>query len=452
MAARRPAKALPTTLTAVDLASRIARGEVSARDSTEAALARIAERDGEIGAWALVDGELARTRADALDAHRGAGRPLGPLHGVPLGIKDIIDTADMATESGTVLDAGRQPRADAVVVARLRAAGAVILGKTVTTELASYTPGKTRNPHNPAHTPGGSSSGSAAAVADAMVPAALGTQTNGSVIRPAAFCGVVGFKPTFGLVARTGVLSQSPSLDTVGVLTRDLGDAALIADVIAGHDRADPATSPSAAPRLRELAASPPPVTPALAFIRSPAWERAEADTVDAFDELVDELAGVTAFDLPAPFADALKWHRTVMLAELGHCYRRYAEHGRDRLSQRLSGMIDEGQAIRASDYLLARDWQALLAATLDEVFTQFDAIITPAAPGPAPLGLDTTGDPSFCSIWQLCGAPAVSLPLLTASNGLPMGVQIVGRRGYDGRLLRTAAWIAARLAPESAT
>ena len=436
----------PTSLTATQLREGIGRGLNSALDAAEAAIARIEEREPEVGAWAFFDPELARARARDLDALRASGRPTGPLHGVPVALKDIIDTNDMPTECGTVLEAGRRPRADAVITGRLRAAGALILGKTVTTELATYAPGRTRNPHNRAHTPGGSSSGSAAAVADTMVPIAIGTQTNGSVIRPAAFCGVVGFKPSFGLVPRTGILIQSPSLDTVGVFARDIADAALVGDVIAGCDRGDRASAGATAPGLAALAASRPPVTPALAFVKSPVWERADAETGEAFAELAEELGGIDETALPEPFGEALKWHRAIMLSEMAHHYRRYAERGRDRLSPLLADMIDEGRAIAAHDYLLARDWQRLLAAALDAFFDSFDAIITPAAPGPAPEGLGSTGDPAFCTIWQLCGAPSVTLPLLTAGNGLPMGVQVVGRRGLDGRLLRTASWIAARL------
>ena len=229
-------------MSASDLAAGIALGRHTSEQAAEACLARIAEVDPQVEAWAFLDPEFARQQARAADKYRGTGRPLGPLHGVPVGVKDIIDTRAMPTENGTLLDAGRRPGRDAVAVSRLQAAGTIVLGKTVTTELAYFAPSRTRNPHDPARTPGGSSSGSAAAVASGMVPLAIGTQTNGSVIRPAAFCGVVGYKPTFGLIARTGILAQSWPLDTVGVFARSVADAALLAECLIGHDAGDTAT------------------------------------------------------------------------------------------------------------------------------------------------------------------------------------------------------------------
>ena len=240
-------------LSAADAARAIRDGALSAEELVEACLARIAEADPAIEAWTYLDPEHARTQARARDADRREGRAIGPLHGLPIGIKDIFDTADMPTEDGTVLHAGRTPAHDAAAVAMLRAAGAVILGKTVTTECATYTPGKTRNPHNPEHTPGGSSSGSAAAVAAGMVPLALGSQTNGSVIRPAAFCGVYGFKPTHGLIPRSGVLKLSRTLDHVGVFARSIEDVALICEALVGYDPADPDTRPRARPPLQQV-------------------------------------------------------------------------------------------------------------------------------------------------------------------------------------------------------
>ncbi|MEZ5858693.1 MAG: amidase [Geminicoccaceae bacterium] len=257
-------------LGAIELRDRLARGEFKAVDLAQAALNRIAVLEPELRAWAWLDGEHVLAQARALDAHRATGRPIGPLHGLPVGVKDIIDTARIPTENGCPVDRGRVPVLDAFVVTRLKAAGAVLMGKTVTTELAYLHPGPTRNPTNPAHTPGGSSSGSAAAVAAGMVPLAIGTQTGGSVIRPAAYCGITGFKPSFGAIPRTGILSQSPSLDTVGVFARSVEDAALLAELLFGHDPADSATLPAPPPRLLSTALASPPVTPMLAFVRPP--------------------------------------------------------------------------------------------------------------------------------------------------------------------------------------
>jgi Asp-tRNA(Asn)/Glu-tRNA(Gln) amidotransferase A subunit family amidase len=243
-------------MTALDARERMLAGEFKASDLTEALLKRIAEKEPEIGAFAFLDEALVRQRAKAVDDHRGTGRAVGALHGLAVGVKDIIDTADMPTENGTPIDAGRRPGKDATIVQRLRAAGAVVIGKTVTTELAFFGPGRTRNPRNLAHTPGGSSSGSAAAVAAGMIPLAIGTQTNGSVIRPASFCGVVGFKPSHGLIPRTGILHHHPALDTVGVFARTVADAALLADAIAGYDPIDADTRIMPPPKLLDTALS----------------------------------------------------------------------------------------------------------------------------------------------------------------------------------------------------
>lgn len=441
-----PARTDLVSLAALDLRSEMERGAVSAEEVTQAHLDRISAREDDVRAWAHIDPDHALQTARRLDAYRATGAPLGPLHGVPVGVKDIVDTADYPTENGTVLDAGRKPASDAVVVTRLRSAGAVVLGKTVTTELAVFHPGKTRNPHNLHHTPGGSSSGSAAAVADRMAPLALGTQTNGSMIRPAAFCGVVGFKPSMGTIPRGGVLSLSRSLDQIGVFGRSVADAALTADVLVGADASDPATRGTIRGGLRAVAESDPPLPPQFAFVRSPVWHLAEQETVAGFEELVNFLgAQVDEVELPEPFSHAHDWHRAVMFAEVAKNCDRYYERGRDRLSDVLRGIIEDGQKVLARDYLVAKDWAGVLTAGLDAVFSRFDAILTPAAVGPAPQGLDSTGDPSFCTIWTFLGLPAVSLPLLSSQADLPMGVQLVGAPGNDARLLRTARWLEAR-------
>jgi Asp-tRNA(Asn)/Glu-tRNA(Gln) amidotransferase A subunit family amidase len=342
-----------------------------------------------------------------------------------------------------VLHAGRRPRQDATLVSLLRAAGAIILGKTVTTELAVYAPNKTRNPHDPEHTPGGSSSGSAAAVADGMVPLAIGTQTNGSVIRPASFCGVYGFKPSHGLISRTGVLAQSPPLDTVGVMAADLEGLALLAEPLMAFDAKDPASQPRARPQLREVLRAPPPVPPRLAFVRSPVWDQVAEDTKAGFAELVEALGErVEEMALSASFDDAIEIHRTIMEADLAKSFAREYETGSDKLSSRLREMIERGQEVRAVDYNRAVARTATLDAVLAEFFASYDAILTPAAPGEAPRGLGSTGSPVFCTIWTLCGVPAVTLPLLTGASGMPIGVQLVGEKGDDARLLRTASWL----------
>lgn len=430
-------------LDAVELRDRLAGGALRAVELAKACLAEIERREPEVGAWAWLDGDHVLQQAKALDDFRATGRPIGPLHGLPVGLKDVIDTAKIPTENGTPLDAGRRPTEDAYVVKRLKQAGAVIMGKTVTTELMLRHPGKTRNPHNLAHTPGGSSSGSAAAVACGMVPLAIGTQTLGSVIRPASYCGVVGFKPTFGAVPRTGVLSQAPSLDTLGVFAGSAAAAALVAEALYGHDKGDPATSMEPGPRLYEIATSRVPVKPAFALVRQPAWNTADPEMQEGLAELAEALGGqCDEVSLPQHFDEATKLCELVQMTELAKHFQHYARRGRDQLSPVMQKTIDDGSRVLAYDYLVARDWPKLLNDALEAIFDRYDAILTPASPGPAPEGLEWTGSADFNSIWTFCGLPTVSLPLLRAESGLPMGVQLVARRNEDARLLRTARWL----------
>lgn len=433
----------PVTTSAVELRDRLASGALSSEALVKACLNRIAAREDAVQAWAWLDGDYALEQARRLDASRAAGRPIGPLHGLPVGIKDIIDTVRIPTQNGCALDKGRVPASDSYVVERLKAAGAVILGKTVTTELAYIHPGKTMNPHNPAHTPGGSSSGSAAAVADGMVPLAVGTQTGGSVIRPASFCGVTGFKPSFGAIPRRGVLMQSPTLDTLGVFAADTEGAAMLAEVLFGHDPADSATTLAPFPRLLNTAQGKPPLPPVFAFVKPPGWDQADAETHAAFAELVEAL-DEQAFEvsLPALFDEAAEIRARINFAEMARCYHRYERDGFDMLGEATQKALQDGSATLARDYIAALDWRGVLNAGLSEIFERCDAILCPAAPGTAPEGLAYTGDAIFNGLWTLCGTPAITLPLLTAENGLPMGVQLVGPVGNDARLLRSARWL----------
>ncbi len=438
----------PADLTAAAAAKRIREGTLTSAELVEACLERIRGIEEKVQAWQFLDEDLARTQARAADELRRSGKPYGPLCGVPVGIKDIYDTSDMPTENGNRVQKGRTPRRDAAAVAMLRAAGAVIMGKTVTTECAYYHPGKTRNPHNPDHTPGGSSSGSAAAVAAGMVPVAIGSQTNGSVIRPAAFCGVYGFKPTHGLIPRTGILTLSRTLDHVGFFSRDIQDLALLAEVLVGWDDGDPDTSPRGRFDYRTLAEEEPPVEPMFAFIKTPHWERADADMKEAFAELRETLGDrVEEVDLFPSATDAWDWHKTIMETEMTANLRALWEKGEKKLSEKLRSLLERGRETKAQDYLRALRTVGPLNDLFDDLFEQrYDAVLTPAAPGTAPKGIKATGDPSFCSLWTLTGMPAVTLPLMSGENGLPLGVQLVGRRNFDARLLRTARWLQRRV------
>src|SRR5438067_3918017 len=359
-------------LTASEAARRIARGALSAEELVGACLERIRRVEPTVQAWQFLDEEHALAQARAADEQRRSGEPVGALCGIPVGVKDIMDTADMPTENGTVLHRGRTPRSDAAAVERLRAAGAVILGKTVTTECAYFNPGKTRNPHNPEHTPGGSSSGSAAAVAAQMVPLALGSQTAGSVIRPAAFCGVYGFKPTHGLIPRTGVLQLSRTLDHVGLFARSIEDLALLGERLVGHDEDDPDTRPRARPPLQAVAAEEPPIAPMLAFIKTPHWERADADTKEAYAELVESLGDrVEEVELFPSASEAWDWQRTIMEAEMAANLEPLWLAGKDKLSERLRGLMERGRETRATDYQRVQRGLPALRKSIEELIME---------------------------------------------------------------------------------
>jgi Asp-tRNA(Asn)/Glu-tRNA(Gln) amidotransferase A subunit family amidase len=434
----------PAALTASEAARQIREGLLTSEELVQSCLEQIRALEPKVQAWQFLDEDHALAQARALDERKRSGEPLGPLHGVPVGVKDVIDTADMPTENGTVLHKGRTPRDDAGVVTQLRAAGAVILGKTVSTECAYFNPGKTRNPHNPEHTPGGSSSGSAAAVAAAMVPLALGSQTAGSVIRPAAFCGVYGFKPTHGLIPRHGILQLSRTLDHVGLFSRSLDDLALLLEQLQGYDERDPDTRPRARIDYQKLSSEEPPLEPMFAFIKTPHWERADADLKDAYAELQEALGDrIEEVELFPSAAEGWDWQRTIMETEMASNLEPLWLAGKDKLSDRLRGLMERGRETRVVDYQRILRRVGPTVESFDELFRErYDAILTPPALGTAPKGLGATGDPAFCVLWTLLGMPALTLPLMQGQNGLPLGVQLVGRRNYDARLLRTARWL----------
>ncbi|MEO0820821.1 MAG: amidase [Pseudomonadota bacterium] len=439
------AKPNPADLGARAAIRAMAAGELQASDLVAACLERIG--DDPLRAWVHVDRDGALRAAAALDAHRRRGLPLGPLHGLPVGVKDIIDVAGMPGENGSPVDAGRVPRADATVVRRLRGAGAIVLGKTVTTELAGAPPSHTVNPHDATRTPGGSSAGSAVAVAAGHVPLALGTQTNGSVIRPASFCGTVGYKPSFGAIPRTGVLGVSTSLDHIGLFARETLDATLL-EHLAGPDGEDDRALPHGLP-LAATAAGAPPLPPVLGFFEGPTWSAAEPYVAEAFSELTAAIPGtVHHLATPSALAEIAALIRIVMVAEGTHLLGHYVARGGERTDPHYHRMVADAATLPATEYLRARALQPRLAAAMGEIFEEVDALLTPAAAGEAP-GPETTGNPAFCSLWSFTGLPAITLPLLTGPSGLPVGVQLVGPPGDDARLIRTARWLVASLRAE---
>ncbi|WP_439611351.1 amidase [Reyranella sp.] len=418
-------------ITAVEAVAAIEAGTLTSEKLVRDCLDRIAERDDVVKAWVHLDPDQAIAQARAADAASG-----GLLRGIPVGVKDIIDTYDMPTGHNSPIFEGKVPFGDAACVALCRTENAVIMGKTVTTEFANRHPGATTNPHNPAHTPGGSSSGSAAAVADGHVPLAFGTQTGGSVIRPAAYCGVVGYKPTFGDFNRVGIKMQCHSVDTLGLMARTLDDIALF--------------------RAAVLKLPPVPIDrdigrPRIGVCRSPVWDHAEPETKALIEEtatrLSDKGASVVDVTFAAPFADIIDDHAAITGFESVRNYADERLRNPDKVSDELmNGPMKRGLAVSFDRYVAAQRKATAFKAHVDTLFDKVDLLLTPSAPGEAPKGLAATGDPVFNSIWTLAGTPCVTLPAGAGPNGLPLGVQLVGLRHDDDRVLSLAAWVAAHL------
>jgi Asp-tRNA(Asn)/Glu-tRNA(Gln) amidotransferase A subunit family amidase len=415
-------------LTATQALGLIRAGRLRPEALMEACLDRIAQVEPDLQAFVCFDSAQARAAAASASA--------GPLHGIPIGIKDVLDTADLPSQYGSPIWANHRPRADAAAVAWARAAGGAVIGKTVTTEFATRHPGPTKNPVNPAHTPGGSSSGSAAGVGAGTFPLAYGTQTAGSVIRPAAFCGVVGYKPTFGLISRMGMKIMADSLDTVGVLARSVADCALFAGAVSGRNLGDPDVKPAQTPRI--------------GICRSPTWSVAAAETQALLERVGTALgragASVSARELPGSYADMIEAHPIIMNAESARSLGWELAHHRDLISEslreRMAFGLSQSEAARDTAYAVFARCQSGFPAAMDGL----DVLVTPAAPGEAPKGLGWTGDPAFNFIWTSLHVPCVTVPAGTGPNGLPLGIQIVGRRGEDRAVLTWARWVEAAL------
>lgn len=411
-------------LTATQAARKLAAREITSEALVEDCLARIAERDSKVRAWTLVDADGARERARALDRSASAG----PLHGLPIAVKDLFDTVGMDTTYGSPIYAGHRPAWDAVAVALARAAGGVILGKTVTTEFATFHPGATRNPHDFARTPGGSSSGSAAAIADFMVPLAFGTQTAGSIVRPSAFCGVVGYKPTFGTVSRVGVKLISDSLDTIGGIARTVRDVALLVGAVGERPELFIDDSSSPAPRV--------------GFCRTHEWAQAQPEAVAAFEAARDGLArsGVSVRDisLHEAFAGLAEAQLAIMTHEVASSLSYERLNHRDQLSSDMIRMIDAGLGVSKRQYDAARAVARSCRAQFDGLFRDVDVVIAPSAHGEAPEG-SATGNPLFQRMWTVLHTPCVHLPMSRGPHGLPVGITVIGRLGGDRALLEAA-------------
>jgi Asp-tRNA(Asn)/Glu-tRNA(Gln) amidotransferase A subunit family amidase len=419
----------PALMTATEAARRIHAGDLDPEELMEACLARIAAREPVVQAFVHLEPTRAR--------HQAAAAPPGPLHGLPVAVKDVIDTAGMPSQYGSPIWEGHRPFADAACVAWTRAAGGVVTGKTFTTEFATRSPAPTANPHNPARTPGGSSSGSAAAVADFMVPLAFGTQTAGSIIRPAAFCGVVGYKPSWGMIPRMGMKVMSPSLDTIGVLARSVADCALFAGSVARRDLGDPDRKPGRAPRI--------------GLCRTPLWDKALPETVALVERVGAAVAraGAAVLDctLPPAFGELEEAHVLVMQAESARNMGWELLTAPERLTPDLRERLEWGASRTAVELDAALSTFARLQAAFPEVMEGLDILLTPSAPGEAPEGLGWTGDPVFNAWWTALHVPCVTVPAGRGPNGMPLGIQVVGLRGNDRAALAWAQWVAAAVA-----
>lgn len=424
-----------STLSAAEIVHLVRAGKASAAAVMEACLARIAERDMGLRAMAHCDRKAAMEAAEAADrrARDGIGGA-GPLHGVPFGVKDVIDVAGLPTGYNSPIWEGYRPAADAAVVALARRAGAVVAGKTVTAEFAARSPGPTRNPHDPGRTPGGSSSGSAAGVAGRYFPVAVATQTAGSIVRPASYCGVVGYKPTVGTVHRGGMRVFSETLDTIGVMARTVADCALFVSATMGIDLGDPDRKPGGPPRL--------------AFTFAGASDKADAAVRDLMERTAGAAAKagahVTEIDLPAEVLAAEKVHRTVMYMEGAQALAWEMSHAPERLSTDLRERLEKGSSTPYARLAAARDVMAEARRRFAAVIAEYDAIVTPSATGEAPAGLHSTGDPSFNLLWSALRVPCVSVPAGPGPLGLPLGLQVVAGAGADREVLSWARWVRA--------
>ena len=431
---------------AVEMVQSLKKGEITSEELVKSYIEQIKKKEKDIGAWEFFDQELALAQAKKLDVIHQSGKH-GDLHGIPVGIKDIFDTADMPTTDGTEIHKKNLSWNDCTVVSKLKQAGAIIMGKTVTTELAYYSPGKTKNPHDLSRTPGGSSSGSAAAVASYMVPLAIGSQTNGSVIRPASYCGVVGYKPTKGLISRHLVMQISRALDQVGVFANSVEDAALISEQLIGHDKQDPDTSLSPKPKLLAASRQKPPMEPLFAYIKLPFMDKLDKDAMEGFNEVKDELKDqVNEIELPEGFAKIPDWHKIIMESDMAASFSKEYKKSKNKLSDKIIEAIERGMKYTSVEYNNALSQIDVANAYFKQFFHDYDAILTPSATGEAPKGLESTGNPIFCTVWTYCGMPSISLPLLQGGNSMPVGVQLVSSLYDDERLFRNASWLASKI------
>ena len=432
-----------STLTANELVSKLQSGEISSVELCNKYLERIKKFEKDVQAWAHLDKKLLLEKAEEADTYRKSGKPLGPLHGMPVAVKDIIGTYDMPTECGTVFRKKMSSSQDSEIVNLLKNSGAIIMGKTATAELAYIHPCKTKNPHDYSRTPGGSSSGSAAVIASHMAHLSIGSQTGGSIIRPASYCGVVGYKPSYGLISRNGVLKVSDKLDTMGVFGKTVKDVALLARTLIKKDLYDPSTVHFAADDMIKVCEEGPVFEPKFIFYKTNNWKSINKESQKAFEFLIKNFKkNIEVFDTPSYFNEIPKYHKIIHETDLANNFQVYYKKDKKKLSKEMRDAIERGMKYPAKEYTDAIDFMKQSYESYKEVFEDYHGIITPSSSGVADKGLKSTGSADFQKTWTYLGLPTISLPLLTGENDLPLGVQLVGNKLDDLRFLGTAHWL----------
>lgn len=431
------------SLSANELAAQLREGEISSVEACSQYIERIGKFEKDVKAWSHFNKKLLLEKAAEADEHRISGKPLGALHGLPVAVKDIIGTLDMPTECGTTIRKKMNTSQDSEVVNLLKVAGAIIMGKTETTELAYFHPGKTTNPHDYKRTPGGSSSGSAAAVAAYMAPLSIGSQTNGSTIRPASYCGVVGYKPSYGLISRYGILKQSDKLDQVGLFGKSVEDVALLARVLIKKDLFDPSTIHYSAEDMMDVCRKGPLFDPKFIFYKTKNWKNIDKESQKSFEIFIKTFKkNIEVFDTPSYFDDIPKYHKIIHETDMANNFQLYYKKYKKKLSKEMVSAIERGLKNSATEYAEAIDFMKRSYDSYKEVFEDYHGVLTPASSGVAPKGLGNTGSPEFSTVWTYLGLPSISLPLLTGKNDLPLGIQLIGDKHDDLRFLGVASWV----------
>ncbi len=431
------------SLSLEELAKKIKDAQLTSVEICEKYIERIDKFEKDVKAWAHFDKKVLLEKATEADDHRRSGKPVGPLHGVPIAVKDIIGTVDMPTECGTIIRKGKSYSQNAEIIDLLHASGAIVMGKTATSELAYLGPPATTNPHDKDRTPGGSSSGSAATVASFMAPASIGSQTGGSVIRPASYCGVVGYKPSYGLISRNGVLRTSYSLDQIGMFGRKVEDVAMLAKVLIKKDKYDPATIHYSTENILTETKKGPIFEPKFIFYKTDHWKIIDKKSRECFEYFIKSFKkNIEIFDTPSYFKDIHKYHQIIHETDLANNFSVYFQKFKKKLSKYMQDAISNGNKYTAKEYAEAIDFMKRSYESYEEVFEDYHGVLSPSSPGVAPKGLKSTGTAEFNKVWSYLGTPCISLPLLEGENNLPLGVQLIGNKYDDHRFLGVANWL----------